>query len=482
MDDKTKEKQEKLIEMVSKFCQDNLDEEYGELAVKLVEKMGRKHEVPFKRGRLDIWASAVIYVLAQINFLFDKSFQPYLSADDICDYFNTKKSTVSQKAYKIQDMFNSSQFYNEFSTKDINRNIPKFTIDNGFIVPMSDTDIFFDEVHELFINGNIDEALDKLETIKEDNSEYSRALFYKSIILSAKGDADAKDFFNQAILSEASNTWGFDSKDLIDNSDFNDFIEEIVDSTNPDELFAEGMENYSLGDFDDALSFFDLSLEINPNQSEALYYKALTLANLGEFKDAVKTIDKAIKIDSKDDRFWNDKGNFLASLKKINKAHKCFDKAIKLNPTDSIIWTNKGFLYLQYEKYEKALECYTKACELEPLEIHNLIGMINTYIAMGDLDNAKKYLDEYAKIDEYDLEYLNAMAQYKLNCEQLEEAINYWDKSLKIDDEQAEVWIFKALTFGLLNNEEELDKCLNKAAEIDPMIILAIDDIIDNEF
>ena len=137
---------------------------------------------------------------------------------------------------------------------------------------------------------------------------------------------------------------------------------------------------------------------------------------------------------------------------------------------------------MQYEKYEKALECYTKACELEPLEIHNLIGMINTYIAMGDLDNAKKYLDECAKIDEYDLEYLNAMAHYKFDCEQFEEAINYWDKSLKIDDEQVEVWIFKALTFGLLNNEEELDKCLNKVAEIDPMIILAIDDIIDNEF
>ena len=139
-------------------------------------------------------------------------------------------------------MFNSSQFYNEFSTKDINRNIPKFTIDNGFIVPMSDMDIFFDEVYELFVNGNIDEALDKLETIKEDNPEYSRALFYKSIILSAKGDADAKDFFNQAILSEASNTWGIDSKDLIDNSDFNYFIEEIVDSTKDYQLSINSLQ------------------------------------------------------------------------------------------------------------------------------------------------------------------------------------------------------------------------------------------------
>lgn len=97
MDDKTKQKQKDLIELVSDFCQDNLNDDYTDLAVKLVEKMGRKHDVPFKRGRLDIWASAVIYTLAQVNFLFDKSAQYHISADMICDYFSTKKSTVSKK-------------------------------------------------------------------------------------------------------------------------------------------------------------------------------------------------------------------------------------------------------------------------------------------------------------------------------------------------------------------------------------------------
>ncbi len=83
MDDKTKQKQDELIEMVTAFCDDNLNDEYCDLAIKLVEKMGRKHNVPFKRGRLDIWASAVIYCLAQNNFLFDKQSKYYISADTI---------------------------------------------------------------------------------------------------------------------------------------------------------------------------------------------------------------------------------------------------------------------------------------------------------------------------------------------------------------------------------------------------------------
>ena len=118
-DKKTKIRQEKIIELVSGFCDKNLNSEYEELCVKLIEKMGRKHDVPFKRGKLEIWASAVIYALGQINFLFDKTTEPYATPDDICNYFNTKKSTVSNKARDIREMFNMGHFDREFSLKEL---------------------------------------------------------------------------------------------------------------------------------------------------------------------------------------------------------------------------------------------------------------------------------------------------------------------------------------------------------------------------
>ena len=101
--------------MVLNFC----DDEYKELSIKMVKKLGRKHNVPFKRGKLENWAGGIIYALAQINFLFDKSFELYLSADDICNYFKTKKSTTSNKARDIRKMFNLNYFDREFSTQDI---------------------------------------------------------------------------------------------------------------------------------------------------------------------------------------------------------------------------------------------------------------------------------------------------------------------------------------------------------------------------
>lgn len=133
MDEKTKIKQDKIIDLVSSFCDDKLDEEYKELSIKLVEKMGRKHNIPFKRGRLDIWASAVIYALGQINFLFDKDSKPHASPDMICDYFDTKKSTVSDKARVIRKTLNIREFDKEFSTVIMLAYEPKVYIEPNMV-------------------------------------------------------------------------------------------------------------------------------------------------------------------------------------------------------------------------------------------------------------------------------------------------------------------------------------------------------------
>src|SRR5437868_15149735 len=107
---------ETLIEMTNGFCDKYLDQEYKALCEKLIRKMSRKKVVPFLSGRIEIWAAAVVYALGTINFLFDKSSQPYATTDDICQFFGTSKSTTSQKAKTIRDMFKLRYLDNEFST------------------------------------------------------------------------------------------------------------------------------------------------------------------------------------------------------------------------------------------------------------------------------------------------------------------------------------------------------------------------------
>ena len=118
------EKKQKLLETTAGFCGAYLDEDYKQLCEKVILKMSRKRNVPFLSGRLDIWSASIIYALGQINFLFDKSFKPYVCADDIADYFGTSKSTVSQKAKRISDMFKMGYYDEEFSTTRMKENNP----------------------------------------------------------------------------------------------------------------------------------------------------------------------------------------------------------------------------------------------------------------------------------------------------------------------------------------------------------------------
>lgn len=90
-------------------------------------------------GRLEIWAAASIHALGAINFLFDKSFEPYITIDELNDYFGTTKSTVSNKAREIREMLKIGHFSPDFSTRRSLDSNPfnNMVLVDGFIVSLS---------------------------------------------------------------------------------------------------------------------------------------------------------------------------------------------------------------------------------------------------------------------------------------------------------------------------------------------------------
>jgi hypothetical protein len=126
------EKEATIIRLVSQFCNEHINEEYSQLCVALTKKLGRKRNVPFMTGSLDIWAASIVYTVGALNFLFDKSAKPYISSNDIHEFFGTKSSTVTGKSKIIRDLLKLSQFNNEFATKSMIRSNPFHRITEMF--------------------------------------------------------------------------------------------------------------------------------------------------------------------------------------------------------------------------------------------------------------------------------------------------------------------------------------------------------------
>lgn len=124
--DKLQQRIDELIVMTDKFCNEHINSEYAGLCKLMIEKLGRKRSVkPLATGRLNIWAAAVVYTVATNNFLFDKSFEPYIPSSEIHEYFDTKQSTVSAKSAQIRQLLKlAPRFDPEFSTKHSLENNP----------------------------------------------------------------------------------------------------------------------------------------------------------------------------------------------------------------------------------------------------------------------------------------------------------------------------------------------------------------------
>lgn len=125
--DKTviKAREDEIVKMIVSFCNNKINAEYALLCEKKVRKLERKRPNPLERGRLEIWATAVVYTIATMNFLSDKSFEPYLPTSGIFDNFGTSPSTVSQKAGQINTILKLRSYWNpDFSTAQMAANNP----------------------------------------------------------------------------------------------------------------------------------------------------------------------------------------------------------------------------------------------------------------------------------------------------------------------------------------------------------------------
>ena len=133
-----KAKEQHLIAITTEFCKKELNSEYAKLCEKLIKKLGRKRDVPFQRGDLDIWAASILHAIGTINFLFDKNNEPYIPVQVIMEYFGANTSTVGQKSKKIRDTLKLNYFDKDFSTGFVKESNPlnNFVMIDGLIMPM----------------------------------------------------------------------------------------------------------------------------------------------------------------------------------------------------------------------------------------------------------------------------------------------------------------------------------------------------------
>jgi len=99
-----------VVKLTDEICKLYLNEEYAALARRLASVLSRKRPSPLMRGKVEAWACGILYALGYVNFLFDPSQKPHLSADALCGICSVSKATGYGKSKTIRDLLGMIPF------------------------------------------------------------------------------------------------------------------------------------------------------------------------------------------------------------------------------------------------------------------------------------------------------------------------------------------------------------------------------------
>lgn len=165
-----------------------------------------------------------------------------------------------------------------------------------------------------------------------------------------------------------------------------------------DELFQKGNSLALEKNYEEAIKYYDMALDIEPNSVKILLNKALALTFLQRYEESELYFDKAIEISPDFADAWHWKGvSFVlqgeieeglndvitafneidteensqeepsnSGKKYFTESINYFDEAIKIRPDFAETWYWKGLALYNLGDFEKALFCYDRAIELDP--------------------------------------------------------------------------------------------------------------------
>jgi len=125
-----------IVALTGTVCAAHLDEEYAQLARQATAALCRQRPSPLTTGHFKTWACGIVYALGAVNFLFDKSQTPSMTAADLCTAFGVSKSTRAAKAKAVREALGMHQMDSRWyrPSKMDDNSLAWMIMVNGYIV------------------------------------------------------------------------------------------------------------------------------------------------------------------------------------------------------------------------------------------------------------------------------------------------------------------------------------------------------------
>jgi len=139
------------------------------------------------------------------------------------------------------------------------------------------------------------------------------------------------------------------------------------------ELYDLGMEKARAGKLDEAIKFFDKSIELNQTEFVVWFNRGIAKAMLNNYEGALPDYEQTLKLSPEYKKGYLNRGTAKKHLTDYSGAISDYSYALKLDPNYADAFYNRGLVFEMLDKKDSACLDFNKAKENGLLEAQRKI-------------------------------------------------------------------------------------------------------------
>lgn len=469
---------------------------YDSLSNSFNEGVVNEGEIGFN----EIYFPLKMTILYPDYFRIDSDFQgsPYISSSTKTQNWNYDPSTdkvyVTEQSdtsvYKISTYFIKSLFKDSMDITSIKNAVVRGIPSYRFIFS-NETEkraVYLDASNYVIIREETDEGVQEyLEPYVFKNAWWIRKMIqyngsnktiyrYDTIYLDPsitpeyfeipeeyKSKIDRSTEFEKEYFSKA--------QEYVENKEFSQAIEFFSKAINinPDNYeyyYRRALAKQKIEDYYGALSDLESALRLNTNNTEIINQKGTIKYALGDYNNSVKDFQEVISIDSTYAVAYFNIGYIYSNNRNFRGAKNYFDYAIRYDSSNASYRFNRGIMLNELNAYDSALSDFDKTISLEYTEVYDVYNRIGvSYYRKENYDSAVLYFSKAKEGSDKDIFDKN-LAHALYQNQEYKDAAKIFEGIVKVSEEDHSTMNFLGLCYYRLNDYDGAIFYFDKAITI----------------
>lgn len=208
----------------------------------------------------------------------------------------------------------------------------------------------------------------------------------------------------------------------------------MMSSDRLETLIKQAEELIQASEYKLAISVFQQSLQIDPDNVELLRQYGKALTKIREFEQAIKIFEKALVIAPRNVKLLSCYITVLNKLGKTTQLIDTYHKLIEIEPQNYITLNSYANALASTGKHERAFQLFERALKIEPNNPITLNSYANALASDGQYERALQFFKQCLQIKSRNSNTLNSYIyfQYALALERLDKYEQAIDQLLAI--------------------------------------------------